>query len=109
SQSSQSVALLSGANFICRHPSDHSSGRPLVHLTRVEATVSRPDRLLPRLFRVRILYRFDYRLADRNRGARAALLSKFSGERVGAVISQNSTRPGAAQSAENAASSPFSF
>ena len=39
-----------------------------------------PHRLLSRLFRVRILYRFDYCFTDRSRSARAALLSKLSGE-----------------------------
>jgi hypothetical protein len=75
----------------------------------VEAKISGVDRLLSRLFRVRILYRFDYCFADRHRGARAALLSKLSGERVGAIFSQNPARPGAAQGSENAASPAFSF
>src|SRR5437764_10926266 len=98
-------ALISFAGI----PSGHSPGRPLVHYPAVEATVPRPHRLLPRLFRVRLLYRFDYRFANRNRGTCATLLSKLSGERVGAIISQIPTRPGAAQSPENAASSAFSF
>src|SRR4029453_16003046 len=89
--------------------SGYSPGRPLVHHAALEAKVSGLARLLSRLFRVRILYRFDYCLADRNRGARAALLSKFSGERVGAIISENPARTGAAQSSENAASSAFSL
>jgi hypothetical protein len=96
-------------NFIRWHSSDCSSGHPLVHHSAMEATVPRPHRLLPRLFRFRILYRFDYRFADRSRGACAALLSELSSERVGAIISQNPARPVAAQSAENAASSAFSF
>src|SRR5207245_9408376 len=89
----RSFALLPVGYFLRWNSSDYSSGRTLVHHPAAKTTVSRPYRLLPRLFRLRILYRFDYRFADHYCRPCAGLLSKLSGERVGAIISQSPTRP----------------
>src|SRR5438105_3280759 len=71
-----------GLVALCRLTPGSSPSCPLVHLRAFAPAVSVPPRLLPRLFRARVLHRFDRRLAHHHRGARPSLLSTFPRERA---------------------------